>query len=272
MNETVLIKIGGSSITQKGVKETLNRDALTWLVNTVKVGRLLKEDRHNTRRRYVIVHGAGSFGHQVAKEYGLSGKTEPPPAAPTTNSNEGTTENSHDNWEDRDRRILLGLGRTRQSVQKLNQIILAAFLEQDIPAVTISPCFGIPNLQAHGGDHCAQEAFRSVVESAVKAGLIPIIHGDAGLYGTDDVGILSGDTIMKIIGSASFITHVVFVTDVDGVFTADPHADPNAALIRTLRVDTRTASLLPSAQSIDAAGSSHDHDVTGGLKVRRKFV
>jgi isopentenyl phosphate kinase len=273
MNDAVvLIKIGGSSITQKGLKESLNRDALTWLVNTVKDDRQLEEDYpRKTRRRYVIVHGAGSFGHHVAKEYGLSGKTEPPPKS-ATNSSEVTIENSHDNSDDREMRILLGLGRTRLSVQKLNQIILAAFLEQDIPAVTISPCFGIPNLQAHGGDHCAQEAFRSVVESAVKAGLVPIIHGDAGLYGTDDVGILSGDTIMKIIGSASFVTHVVFVTDVDGVFTADPHSDLNASLIRILHVDTQTASLLPSAQSIDAAGSLHDHDVTGGLKVRKIFV
>jgi isopentenyl phosphate kinase len=265
-DEVVLVKIGGSSITHKGVKETLNRSALTWLVNTVKDGRLSERDcPHRTRRRYVVVHGAGSYGHQVAKEYGLSGKTEPPPIS-TANSYEGATENSRDHSESGDKRIL-GLSRTRQSVQKLNQIVLAKFLEQDIPAITISPCFGIPNLQAHGGDHCAQEALQSVVQSAVKAGLVPILHGDAGLYGEDDVGILSGDTIMKIIGTASFITHVVFVTDVDGVFTADPKLDRSAELIRSLYVDIHTATLLPSAKLIHAAGSSHAHDVTGGLKV-----
>lgn len=265
-DEVLLIKIGGSSITYKGGEESLNWEALSWLVKAIKDGLNNENDAARRRRRsYIIVHGAGSFGHHIAKAYGLSGKTEPPLIANHANEILQQT-----NLDDMNRRtqLLLGLSRTRHSVQKLNHILLTAFLENDIPAVTISPCFGIPNLQAHGGDHLARKALQTTVESTLKAGLIPILHGDAGLYGTDDVGILSGDVLMKIIGSASFITNVVFVTDVDGVFTRDPHSDPNATLIETLLVDVLTKSLLSSTVTIDAAGSTHDHDVTGGLKVR----
>ena len=28
---------------------------------------------------FIVVHGAGSFGHHTAKQYGLRGKTSPPP-------------------------------------------------------------------------------------------------------------------------------------------------------------------------------------------------
>jgi isopentenyl phosphate kinase len=123
-------------------------------------------------------------------------------------------------------------------------------------------------MQAHGGNKLAQQTLQDVVQSAVDAGLIPILHGDAGLYGLHGVGILSGDIIMKIIGSATYITHVIFITDVDGVYTADPKKDTNADLIRTLHVDVTSSSLVTSNMKVNVGGSLHDHDVTGGLKVR----
>jgi isopentenyl phosphate kinase len=265
----VLIKIGGSSITKKSLLETLNLEALTWLVQTIK-NALNEDNRLHRRRRYVIVHGAGSFGHHTANAYGLRGKTDPPPidVGDTHVHSDSTSATIKNDIESHRSTLLLGLSRTRHSVQKLNQIIAGAFLEQDIPAITISPCFGVKNMQAHGGNKLAQQTLQDVVQSAVDAGLIPILHGDAGLYGLHGVVILSGDIIMKIIGSASYITHVIFITDVDGVYTADPNTDTNADLIRTLHVDATSSSLVTSNMEVNVSASLHDHDVTGGLKVR----
>lgn len=249
----VLIKVGGSSITQKADKETLNYVALEWFVRIVK-------DASQQGIAFVVVHGAGSFGHHTAKEYGLRGKTEPP----NPNDEEVLADSSR-------RKLMLGLGRTRLSVRQLNQDIISAFLGQDVAAVGISPCFGVPGMNAHGGGDSAKLFLREAVEESLAAGLIPVLHGDAGLYGKYGAGILSGDTVMEILGQAPWVSHVVFLTDVDGVFTADPNMDESAVLIRTLNVDTASAEIT-STDVLNATGSTHKHDVTGGLKVRNRSM
>ena len=81
--EVVLVKIGGSSITDKAKLETTNEEALDWFINAI--ARAIHDDFKSTtaqddttctkRRAFVIVHGAGSFGHFTAKQYGLKGLT-----------------------------------------------------------------------------------------------------------------------------------------------------------------------------------------------------
>ena len=241
--EIVLVKVGGSSITDKANFETLNEDSLEWFARIVA--------ESSIQQRFVIVHGAGSFGHHTAKEYDLRGKT----VSPRNKTN--AMFNAH---------LVTGVARTRLSVQKLNQAVVSAFLEHDVPAVGISPCFGVPGVQAHGGDDTARQHLVAIVQSTVAAGLVPVLHGDACLYGTGNVGILSGDTIMEILGQATFITRAVFLTDVDGVYTADPNTNPSAELLPVLYVDRSTSDVV-SAVALNAAASTHEHDVTGGLKV-----
>ena len=114
------------------------------------------------------------------------------------------------------------------------------------------------------------------MKSTINAGLIPVLHGDAGMFrehsnvtGTVSPAIISGDTIMQMIGTANYVTNVIFITDVDGVFTSDPKDNPCAKLIPTLFINTLTSSIVmeSTTDSFQATESSHDHDVTGGLKV-----
>jgi isopentenyl phosphate kinase len=278
--DTILIKIGGSSITDKGRFETVNKNAVAWLVQTIK--HVLAKVGEK-RKHFIIVHGAGSFGHHTAKEFGLKGISSFPSGAKTPNSDYVVSpENSIESDIDT-RQKLLGLGRTRISVQKLNQIIVNEFLENNIPAVGISPCFGIVQETSVGfGDRNflspeqQQDYMQLIVQSTINAGLIPILHGDAGLFrqhsnvaGTVSPAIISGDTIMQMIGTANYITDVIFITDVDGVFTSDPKSNPSAKLINKLFVDTSTSTIRMDStnSSFQATESSHDHDVTGGLKV-----
>ena len=46
IGEIILIKIGGSSITDKGKFETVNKNALTWLVQAIK--RAIADKRRQT--------------------------------------------------------------------------------------------------------------------------------------------------------------------------------------------------------------------------------
>jgi isopentenyl phosphate kinase len=265
--EVVLVKVGGSSITNKAEKESLDEESLDWFARTLSsvVGDRFRapasddEREKNTptkessRRQtaFVVIHGAGSFGHFTAKEYGLKGQTEEPSKANETISREQSRHRKR------------GLAETRLSVQKLNQLVVSTFLNHGINAVSISP-FGIPGLEAHANKQKEPLlALENVVRRTVQAGLIPVLHGDACLYG-DDVGILSGDTLMEVLGNTSWITDTIFITDVDGVFNEDPRENPNAQLLRHISVDPGTGCI---TTELNASGSSHAHDVTGGLAV-----
>jgi isopentenyl phosphate kinase len=311
-NRVTLIKIGGSSITNKAKKETLDAEALSWFSRTLQSvlhpdflspnnqqqyddeGRETVNDPNHDhllrRRSFIVVHGAGSFGHHSAKEYGLKGFF----------SNNHSCNNNHTDslgqdlttgYDRRQQRYgMEGLAKTRLSVQTLNRHVIEAFIQAGINAVGISPCFAIHPGYWPGHEQEVQE-FRShlatVVQGSLQAGLVPVLHGDACLASTTPLpssssssskrqdqqkfyaGILSGDTLMEILGQEAWVEDVIFLTDVDGVFTSDPKIDRDAQLLRLIEVNVTDKTLVSGHVATSAAGASiHSHDVTGGLEVR----
>jgi isopentenyl phosphate kinase len=273
--DIILVKIGGSSITYKSEFERVNKEAVEWFARTIaqSTSEIFlngeeqsrqcpgpRDDAHSAKKfGFVIVHGAGSFGHFQAKEYGLKGQSTPPPVLPSTPIKQDLHRQR--------RRRKEGLAKTRLSVQKLNQIVVKDLVHHGVNAVAISPCFGIPGLQTHANlQFDAQAHLHSLVYETIQAGLIPVLHGDACLYGMNGAGILSGDTLMEILGVQPWVRHAVFITDVDGVFDKDPRSDATAKLLSYIAVDASNGEIIAE---VAASGSSHEHDVTGGLKVSR---
>jgi isopentenyl phosphate kinase len=164
------------------------------------------------------------------------------------------------------------------SVKKLNNAVVSHLIEEGINAVGISPCINIPGLMAHGGNETGgvTTLARSINE-CLAVGLVPVIHGDAGLYGYFDeaslrhisTGILGGDTLVEIIATHEAlkerIVKTVFLTDVEGVYTKDPKSNEDAILIRNIDIDSNSGEIMVD---ISASGSSHEHDVTGGLETK----
>lgn len=211
----------------------------------------------------------GSYGHNTAKAYDLTGKK----SFPTKQSCESNiSEVFIGNKTVQQRKKLHGLAQTRVSVQTLNRLVVSTLLQHGVNAVGISPCFSIPLLQAHGGGDTveatkqAQEGLVRVVRDTLQAGLVPVLHGDACLYGPEEVGILSGDLLMEILGKQVFVSKAIFITDQDGIFNNDPSQNPNAELLRYVQVDKDSLDII--SPQLNASASSHDHDVTGGFKVR----
>ena len=382
-----ILKIGGSSITNKAREETLNEGALDWFANLIYASvdaSFLAPGRDSKRggerggddeddvtecnvskrtgggRRFVVVHGAGSFGHHSAKRHGLRcGKAAfledgaivdsalpplppPPPRDDAADPDEPppTREGGAATEEERRRYQMEGLSRTRRSVQKLNAATVDRLIECGVNAVGISPGMAVRGLRAHGAttrptvrrrgapspssssDSAARDdddddddddgdgsprAMRALCESvkeALRAGLVPVVHGDACLlYDGVRAGILGGDTIAEglatmwneggttTISEGSRISRVIFITDVAGVYTSDPKSNVDAELIRCIRVDGDNGALSierecdgddddddndgkrgrSEADGMNVTGSSHAHDVTGGLKVRPFF-
>lgn len=155
-------------------------------------------------------------------------------------------------------------------MKKLNNSVTQQLVDAGINAVGLSPCINILGLQAHGGNENGgvDILVRTILE-ALNAGLCPIIHGDAGLYGSSS-GILGGDTLVELITTHESlkdqIAKVIFLTDVEGVFTKDPRSHQDAHMINTISV-TKEGSV-HMKDRFTASGSSHEHDVTGGLEAK----
>lgn len=56
-----IVKLGGAAVTDKGSFETLNQTALEQSVQQLKI-------LYKTGARFIVVHGAGSFGHFQASQ------------------------------------------------------------------------------------------------------------------------------------------------------------------------------------------------------------
>lgn len=181
----------------------------------------------------VLVHGAGSFGHFQAHEYGLSAGNKHPAAH-------------------------IGIAECRRSVCALNQSLVASLVAAGLPAVSVSP---FPTWRTRGRRLVSHGA--DSIRELMRAGLVPVLHGDVVLDGAQGCAILSGDTIVQTLCAHLRPRRGVFVTDVDGVYTSPPGSE-GASLIGCIRVP-------PSGhcpEALRVRSSTAAHDSTGGLDTK----
>ncbi|PRW58253.1 glutamate 5-kinase isoform X1 [Chlorella sorokiniana] len=220
----VIIKLGGAAITHKQQLETLNREVLAASVSQLAalyaaIGPC-----------FVVVHGAGSFGHQAAAAAGVAG---------------GGIQQST--------AVRQGFAATRASVTKLNQLVVAALVAAGVPAVGVSPCPGwTTSGRQVATDGCAG------VAALLAAGLVPVLHGDAVLDRELGCTILSGDVLVTRLCQAFRPPVVAFLTNVPGIYDRPP-AEPGAQLIARLEC----SSAADHSSSADG-GSSRDGSGSGG--------
>eukprot|EP00928_Gymnodinium_smaydae_P080239 TRINITY_DN63989_c0_g1_i1.p1 TRINITY_DN63989_c0_g1~~TRINITY_DN63989_c0_g1_i1.p1 ORF type:complete len:316 (+),score=83.36 TRINITY_DN63989_c0_g1_i1:68-949(+) len=236
----VVVKIGGSACTKKAEFETLNAEALE--ASATQLAAVQAEGVG-----LAVIHGAGSFGHQQAKAFGVSKGTSEDGAA----------------MHPLPAKLLEGVAKTRLSVTTLNHHVMTALVKKGMPAITMSPC---PFVGVESKKLPDARLAESVVEGicgAVRRGLVPVVHGDVVLDSVQGTAILSGDVWMVEFSRTLNAKSAVFLTDVDGVFTRPP-SEPNAELVREILVDPSTGELELTGVSMNTAS----HDVTGGLKAK----
>jgi isopentenyl phosphate kinase len=245
-----VVKIGGSACTFKSQFETLNTAALHAVADQLAA---LQTERVSM----ALVHGAGSFGHKQAREYGVS---------KGTGSGADTSLAVTEETQGIGRRLCEGFAKTRLSVTTLNKYVTTALIERGIPAVTASPCPFVGTVAKKLPDAelpaCAVEGIQRLRE----AGLVPVVHGDAVIDDAQGCAILSGDVWMVELSRELRAKRAVFVTDVDGVFTKPP-TEAGAQLIKEIRVNRTTGEL--ALQGVQMSCDT-THDVTGGLKEKLK--
>ncbi len=221
----LVVKLGGSAVTDKSRFEQLDQRRLDATAAQLAA--------HGSRR-VALVHGAGSFGHFQARQYGVSKGVGHPAFS----------------W--------FGFAQTRSSVTRLNALVLRALLDSEVAAVGISP---MPLCRTRAGA-LTRAGRRAIVDAARRAlalGVTPVLHGDATYDDARGSAILSGDTLVEELCGALAPRCALFLTDVPGVYDRPP-TDPSASLLAEIRVDRRGRLILPAPTTTAA-----EHDVTGGI-------
>ncbi|XP_058033304.1 uncharacterized protein LOC131195429 [Ahaetulla prasina] len=225
-----ILKLGGSALTQKNQLETLKTESLR------RAAALVSKLWEAGERRCIIVHGAGSFGHFQAREYGVALGTSGRSAA-------------SDN-------LRQGLCLTRLSVTKLNHLVTEQLISVGVPAVGISP-FGTWQTTNKNVIKADIDAVKNVLD----AGYVPVLHGDCTLDLEQHCCILSGDTVIEVLAKTFSPKRVVFLTDVNGIYSCPPDT-PGARLVDSIVIGperTMEPTVLTSALP---------HDSTGGVSLK----
>lgn len=212
----ILIKLGGSVITDKSQYKKFNKE------QTARLCREIAE----SGRSVMIVHGAGSYGHVLAKRYaiqnGLVDFAQVSPAAMV----------HHDAME-------LGL------------LVTSELMAVGIPAASLSPgsCFVMDEGRLVVNDD-------EVIRRMSHVGIMPVTHGDVVMDRQKGFSIVSGDELMEVMARIFKPERIVFVSDIDGLYDSNPKENPEARMIPEV-----TQEILDGVSSDEDVD-----DVTGGVR------
>lgn len=194
--DLVIIKLGGSVITDK------NQDKGTFRRKVVKrLAREIKAARNKEQFNLILVHGAGSFAHPIAKKYRL---------------NEGylSTESSK------------GFAETKIGVLELNLLVW-----QELERAGLKSCI-IESGAVIKADASKIKIFDTeFIKYLLTKGIVPVLSGDVVIDEKMGFSIVSGDQIASFLAKKYKAKKVVFVSDVDGVFDKDPTIYRDAKII-----------------------------------------
>ena len=198
MSDRVILKLGGSVITDKGADCRVNKTALSGIAAAIAGA--------TPAAQIIVVHGAGSCGHPEAHRFHLD------KGAAT-----GQTE---------------GIYVTHRAVSALNDAVTGALRETGMPALGVHP------LHVGVADKGRLVAFESRhLGQMLALGMVPVIHGDVVMDLSRGACIVSGDQIVRYLAVALKCTRVGLATDVPGVLDGGrvvPEITPET--VRTLQI------------------------------------
>lgn len=174
---TVVLKLGGSVVTDKDQPETVDGDRLAALATAIS---------ESASSDLVVVHGGGSFGHPHAEEHGVS-----------------TTEGTHDAEAVRD---------VASAMERLNDAVVSALADGGIPAVPVHP-FSTGNRTADGEVQLSTDQIRAMLDE----GFVPVLHGDILTHVGEGATILSGDELVTTLATDFDADRVGLCSTVPGV-------------------------------------------------------
>ncbi len=177
--DTVIVKLGGSVITDKNRYKQPNRRMISYLARVIS--------EFYGKKKIILVHGAGSYGHMPVVKYGID---------------KGVKTDKH----------RLGFAETHRSVSELSNIVISELIRRKVPAVSIPPVV-IFRLRNNRITKCFDEPLIRIL----KEGYLPVLYGDMVIDTRLGGSVLSGDQITTYLAKSMKAKKAIFVSDVRGV-------------------------------------------------------
>ena len=218
----VAIKLGGGLITDKGSMKKFDQKAVERVVGSLSSVSELGAS-------IILVHGAGSFGHLLAKKWGIENGL-----------------NIHQEEEQ-----VEAVREIRSDMRELNGLVIQKMAEGGLE------CSGHPPSDWAKGTGARFTGDVSIFERE-SMDPIPVTFGDVVDTGDKSrFGILSGDDLMLRLSTELEVTHSIFlIGDSEGVLTGPPDED-GSELITHLGPNTK----INRRHEVDI-------DVTGGIGLK----
>lgn len=222
MSELVLLKLGGSIITDKTQPFTARIDVIERLATEIK--NALTE--RGADLQLIIGHGAGSFGHEAAAKY---------------QTHKGAI--SGDSW--------LGFADVAAAAAELNHIVMAALRAVGVPAIRFQPS---ASTRTRGEQLMYFETFP--LKEVLQHGLVPVVYGDVSVDANQGMSIVSTEKLFDNLARELSPGRILLCGRVAGVYDADPALNPDAELYDSIDRSDWAAieAQLGGAQGVDVTG------------------
>lgn len=186
----ILLKLGGSLITDKSQLETSRPQVIARLANEIYQARQEQPDL-----KLVVGHGAGSYGHPVAVKYGTHlGASSP------------------SDW--------LGFAKVWMAQQRLNRLIVNAFTEVGLPVISFPP-----STSAVSQAGVILEMALKPLKRSLEVGLLPLVYGDVAFDNLHGSTILSTEKVFAFIARRLLPRRVLLAGLEPGVYEKYPDSD-----------------------------------------------
>lgn len=216
-----ILKLGGSVITQKKEgRKKINRQNLERL--SFEIARAKKKKDFSL----IIAHGAGSFGHIIAKKFNL---------------NEGYKNKTQ----------IRAVAELYCDLKKLNLEVIKSLKNKGLNAIPFqqSSAWKLRNKEINNPN-------LDIIKKYLRFDFIPVFYGDLLIDDKLGFSVLSGDKIVYCLAKKLKAQRVILGTDVDGIFNRDPKICKNARLFG--KIDRKNIKEI-------SAGKSTVVDITGGM-------
>ncbi|QAU11422.1 acetylglutamate kinase [Halorubrum sp. BOL3-1] len=210
----VVLKLGGSLITEKTRPETLDDAALDAACDAVA-----EALASGAVDRLVVVHGGGSFGHHHASEHGVS-----------------TTAGTRD---------ADAVAAIHGAMKRLNADVGERLRERGVPAVPVHPLSLAARVDGADGELGLPLGSTATL---LDEGFVPVLHGDGVATAGSGVTVVSGDELVVDLATGLGARRVGVCSTVPGVLDGD------GDVIREIDEFAAVADALGASDATDVSG------------------
>lgn len=230
-HELILLKLGGSLITDKDKEYTPRLDKLKELSLEIKTAL-----DSAPGLSLILGHGSGSFGHVAAKKHGT--RNGIPAAGDGDRSDQ-------DYW--------MGFAEVRFQAAELNRYVVQSLLQAGIPALPFPPSASMISNQRKVIHHNVE-----TIRRALSAGLLPVVQGDVAFDDSLGGTILSTEDVFAFLVDEFSASRILLAGLEAGVWEDFPARTRLVKQIRLADYEAMRSGIQGSAST----------DVTGGMKAK----